>query len=145
MVGEYGQTDLNYYVFVLTFCDVQDCACIDQEDSQKKAAGIATLPVIIAQCDAMISLVDDTYYERAWCAVETSMMQELIRSYKLHKWYEYRVPSPDTEHLTEILQKGDENRELNASKLQLSFESDRSQLEFLVRQSKLLGKSKSHQ
>ncbi|KAI6122377.1 hypothetical protein EDD16DRAFT_1572188, partial [Pisolithus croceorrhizus] len=47
-----------------------DHACVDQD---KPAPGVAALPMIIAQCNALISLVDDAYHTRAWCSVEVMM------------------------------------------------------------------------
>jgi hypothetical protein len=48
----------------------QDIACIDQLDPDGKQRGINALPLIVAQCNAMISLTDATYLTRAWCGVE---------------------------------------------------------------------------
>ncbi|KAG7152015.1 hypothetical protein HYQ46_012157 [Verticillium longisporum] len=45
--------------------------------------------MIVAQCNAVISLVDGQYYERAWCSVEVMMVQQLRRAYGLHLWYEH--------------------------------------------------------
>lgn len=39
----------------------------------------------------MISLVDSTYYERAWCAVEVMMMRAVLESYSVHQWWEHAV------------------------------------------------------
>ncbi|KAK4208349.1 hypothetical protein QBC37DRAFT_379190 [Rhypophila decipiens] len=65
-----------------------DFACVDQDNP---AAGVASLPLVIAQCDAVITLHDETYFDRAWCCVEASMIQTLRTGYELHEWLE-QVP-----------------------------------------------------
>ncbi|KAI6141989.1 hypothetical protein BKA82DRAFT_19790 [Pisolithus tinctorius] len=65
-----------------------DHACVDQDNP---APGVAALPMIIAQCNALISLVDDAYHTRAWCSVEVMMVQTLRKSYNLHMWYEHET------------------------------------------------------
>ncbi|KAM7185187.1 hypothetical protein V8F33_012530 [Rhypophila sp. PSN 637] len=65
-----------------------DFACVDQDNP---AAGVASLPLVIAQCDAVITLHDETYFDRAWCCVEASMIQTLRTGYDLHEWLE-QVP-----------------------------------------------------
>lgn len=67
-------------------CIWMDFACVDQDDP---SSGVSALPIIIAQCDAVISLVDDTYWERAWCCVEAQMVYILKSGYSIHKWYEH--------------------------------------------------------
>jgi hypothetical protein len=89
----------------------------------------------------MISLVDEEYYERAWCAVEVMLMRELIQSYHLHDWWEHVLHSPKTDRLNGFLQRGKINRSLNVGNLKLTKEKlDRPKIDFLTRQSKLLGK-----
>ena len=79
----------------------------------------------------MISLVDDTYYERAWCAVEVTLMRALMETYGLHQWWEYS---------NSTLRKGDIKRAFDISSLKLTNEKlDRPKIDFLMRQSKLLG------
>ncbi|KAI1080268.1 hypothetical protein F5B20DRAFT_540013 [Whalleya microplaca] len=120
-----------------------DYACIDQGNP---TAGVSALPMIIAQCDAVISLVDDLYYTRAWCAVEALLIQTLVNSYKMHLWYEQvLVPSGEGEDGGDRssvwrLQAGPTNLPLVISEKHLSFEEeDRPKVLFLERQSKLFG------
>jgi hypothetical protein len=80
----------------------------------------------------MISLVDGTYYERAWCAVEVMLMCALVESYGLHQWWE---------DYDDSLRQGDTTRVFDVSSLKLTQEKlDRPKIDFLVRQSKLLGR-----
>lgn len=113
--------------------------------------GISALPMIVAQCNAVISLIDDVYYDRAWCSVEVMMVQTLQRAYGLHYWYEHVVPVPydDGSGLAEIskdalkaessLRQGPMDLEIVMSKKDLSYEVDRPKVLFLERQTKLLG------
>ena len=105
--------------------------------------GVSALPMIVAQCDSMISLVDDKYYSRAWCCVEVMIVQTLMKSYGLHHWYEHVLvqPNRDTEGNDEqwILREGPLDLEINMVEKELSFEKDRPKVLFLERQSKLLG------
>ncbi|KAI0667541.1 hypothetical protein C8Q78DRAFT_1053761 [Trametes maxima] len=104
-----------------------DYACIDQTAPD---AGVSALPINLLQCNAVISLTDQDYYTRAWCAVEVLMVQRLRRAWGLHHWYEcgengeLHEPSRDLE----IDMKG---------KL-LTYEADRPKIEFLERQNRLL-------
>ena len=83
----------------------------------------------------MISLVDDRYYERAWCAVEFMLMRALFESYGLHQWWE---------HSDGTLRKGDIQRIFDVDNLKLTKESlDRPKIDFLIRQSKLLGRDEA--
>lgn len=103
--------------------------------------GVSALPMIIVQCDAMISLVDDNYYNRAWCSLEAMMIQTLKESYGLHLWYEH---VPLDEHTGEdskggFLREGPMDVKLSSvAEKELSFEEDRPKLLFLERQSQLL-------
>ncbi|KIK16076.1 hypothetical protein PISMIDRAFT_637576 [Pisolithus microcarpus 441] len=119
-----------------------DMDVVDEQDSErlgiwidKPAPGVAALPMIIAQCNALISLVDDAYHTRAWCSVEVMMVQTLRRSYNLHMWYEH-VPS-DSDGGT--LREGPIDWQVVMKDKQLTYESDRPKVLFLERQSKLLG------
>ncbi|KAK3400780.1 hypothetical protein B0T20DRAFT_348372 [Sordaria brevicollis] len=134
-------------------CIWMDFACVDQDNP---SAGVAALPMILSQCDAVISLVDDEYYDRAWCSVEVLLIQTLQRAYGVHKWYEHvLIPgssgSEEGEYtegklvdagrpvkrwnlLCPILQK-----DINMAEKKLSLESDRPRVMFLERQSRLLG------
>ncbi|USP73293.1 glycoside hydrolase family 47 protein [Curvularia clavata] len=112
-----------------------DYACVNQENAQEKERGIDALPLAVTQCNAMISLVDNTYYERAWCAVEVMLMRALCKSYNLHQWWE---------HADGRLRKGDLERTFDAANLKLTKESlDRPKIDFLIRQSKLLGRDQA--
>jgi hypothetical protein len=108
---------------------------VDQDDPRFKAAGIVSLPLHLAQCNAMISLVDDTYHERAWCAVEVMMIQTLRRSYKFHMWFYYAF---DEVSGTRVLREAPTDVEVIMAKKKVTFESDRPILLFLERQTKLL-------
>ncbi|KAI1874629.1 hypothetical protein JX265_004837 [Neoarthrinium moseri] len=118
----------NVYIWV-------DFACIDQEN---KDPGIAALPVVVAQCDAMISVVESGYFGRAWCAVEAYMVHTLIKSYGRHEWYHY-TPDPGPNAVTGSLASSSPMDEPDIAKLRLTYEADRQQVEFLLRQSRLLG------
>lgn len=37
----------------------------------------------------MISLIDETYYSRAWCALEVSTVVALRKAWEMHAWYVY--------------------------------------------------------
>ncbi|GAB7361058.1 hypothetical protein MBLNU230_g1098t1 [Neophaeotheca triangularis] len=118
-----------------------DYACVDQQNHDQRRRGIDALPLLVTQCDAMISLVDETYYERAWCAVEVLLIRELVQSYGSHVWWEHILNSPQTDLIHGTLQKGGVGRDFDVSRLKLTREEeDRPKLDFLVRQSKLLGK-----
>ncbi|KAF2830273.1 hypothetical protein CC86DRAFT_342904 [Ophiobolus disseminans] len=108
-----------------------DLACIDQDNDETRRSGIDALPLAVTQCNAMISLVDPTYYTRAWCVVEVMLIRELQRAYKFHVWQEESDGS---------LQKADKNRVVDLNNLGLSREDDRPSVDFLLRQSALLGK-----
>ncbi|PON27654.1 hypothetical protein TGAM01_v203421 [Trichoderma gamsii] len=109
-----------------------DYFCVDQLDGQEKERGVDALPLAVVQCNAMISLVDETYYERAWCAVEVMLMRAIVESYGLHQWWEDRDGS---------FEEGDTTHVLDVGNLKLTEEkSDRPKIDFLVRQSKLLGR-----
>ncbi|KAF3355121.1 hypothetical protein HYQ45_000419 [Verticillium longisporum] len=109
-----------------------DHSCVDQDDPMP---GVSALPMIVAQCNAVISLVDGQYYERAWCSVEVMMVQQLRRAYGLHLWYEHIA----TQHGAWELREGALDMEIVMAEKKLTFESDRPKVLFLERQSKLLG------
>jgi hypothetical protein len=95
--------------------------------------------MIIAQCNAVISLVDDKYHSRAWCSVEAMMIQTLKKSYGNHLWYEHKLPqgrSGDGE--ASNFQEGPMDLLISMNEKDLTFESDRPKVLFLERQSKLL-------
>jgi hypothetical protein len=93
--------------------------------------------MVIAQCDAMISLLDSEYYERGWCSVEVMMVQTLRRSYGLHLWFE-DVPAREDELSNIGLLRKADDREIIMKDVLLSYEEDRPKIMFLERQSKLL-------
>ncbi|ORX96346.1 hypothetical protein BCR34DRAFT_549328 [Clohesyomyces aquaticus] len=110
-----------------------DFACVDQDDMRR---GIAALPMNLAQCNVMISLVDGQYYERSWCCVEVLMIQTLRKAYGIHLWYEHVM---DAESGEEYLRTGPWDLDINMDQKQVAHESDRPKLLFLARQMKLLG------
>lgn len=113
-----------------------DWACIDQEH---KDLGVNALPVIIAQCNAMVSLIDDTYFHRAWCALEASMIQTLVNSHGQHYWYTHTLQFPETDRIFGILEKCTTRVDTNPTNLPVSIGSDRPRIAFLYKQSILLG------
>jgi hypothetical protein len=101
---------------------------------------------VITQCNAIISLIEEDYYERAWCCVEALLVQVLKRSYGYHLWYE-SVPSeakldngfePKGDR-NESLRKPSMNRIIVPTTAKLTIEADRPTIKFLERQAKLLG------
>lgn len=113
----------------------QDSACINQDDP---APGVSALPILLAQCNAVISLIDEEYHTRAWCSVEVAMVQQLRESYKLHLWYEQK--DYESLSLEQSLIRGPDNLVINMAEKHLTYESDRPKVLFLERQSKLLGR-----
>lgn len=93
--------------------------------------------MIIAQCDAMISLVDDQYFDRGWCSVEVMMAQTLRNAYGI-LWLEH-VHQDEHEYGSGWRLGEAENREVVMKDKLLTYEEDRSKVLFLERQSKLLG------
>lgn len=91
----------------------------------------------------MISIVDDQYYDRAWCAVETMIVQTLKESSSFHHWYEHILHSKDSSEPDGLLQRGPTThaRHFKPSTMKVTFESDRRYIDFLERQSMLLGKT----
>ncbi|KAM0275953.1 hypothetical protein ACHAQH_007254 [Verticillium albo-atrum] len=109
-----------------------DHSCVDQDDPMP---GVSALPMVVAQCNAVISLVDKNYYERAWCSVEVMMVQRLKQAYGLHLWYEHAPAAAGVWELRE----GALGMGIVMAEKKLTFESDRPKVLFLERQSKLLG------
>ncbi|OTA52080.1 hypothetical protein K449DRAFT_379668 [Hypoxylon sp. EC38] len=117
-----------------------DYACIDQDDP---LPGAHSLPLLLVQCDAVISLVDDSYFDRAWCSVEALLVQTLKKSYGVHLWYQQvcvpleEGPGDSTRRWT--LTEGPMDDVISIAEKSLSFEEiDRPKVMFLERQSKLL-------
>jgi len=96
--------------------------------------------MLLAQCDAVISLVSEDYYTRAWCTVEVMMVQTLKASYHLHEWYE-QVPgdSGDAEGSGWILRPGPMDMAISMAETKVTYEEDRAKTLFLERQARLLG------
>ncbi|KAF5486206.1 hypothetical protein CGCF413_v002072 [Colletotrichum fructicola] len=112
-----------------------DWACIDQDNRDIQARGVAALPMCVAQCNAMISITEDNYYERAWCCVEVITIRALERSYHAHGWYEFEY---DARQERKVLRDGRVTEALSVVSAKVTVESDRPKLEFLERQAKLL-------
>lgn len=90
----------------------------------------------LAQCNAMISLLDDSYYNRSWFRVEVLVLQVLSRVYDgVYLWYEQ---SDDAAGHIRPLRPGP-NLVIDMSQKHVTYESDRPKLLFLERQIRLLG------
>jgi hypothetical protein len=103
--------------------------------------GVSALPMILAQCNIVISLVDDKYHSRAWCSVEVLMIQTLKKSYNIHLWYEHVLPQQDTvegEGEGGVFREGPMDLVISMAAKALTFEDDRPKVLFLERQCKLL-------
>jgi hypothetical protein len=100
------------------------------------------LPMLLAQCDAVISLHDDLYYSRAWCSVEMLMVQTLKKSYGLPLWYE-EIPKgeegDDGSDIRGTLRHGPMGMKISLAEKHITFESDRPKVLFLEMQTRLLG------
>ncbi|KAJ9160688.1 hypothetical protein NKR19_g2977 [Coniochaeta hoffmannii] len=118
-------------------CIWLDWACIDQTN---KDPGINALPVNVTQCNAMISLTDDTYFRRAWCALECSMIQTLVSSHGQHLWYTHKLQAPGTDRVFGHLERCLTRVVVHPAQMPLSVKSDRPKIAFLHKQSILLGK-----
>lgn len=100
--------------------------------------------MLLAQCDAVISLVDDQYYDRAWCCVEALMIQRLRGSYDTHLWYEQRSKRERADKKAAgmagcgYLREVPMELEIEVAEKKLSYEDDRDKILFLERQSLLL-------
>ncbi|KAM7186118.1 hypothetical protein V8F20_011524 [Naviculisporaceae sp. PSN 640] len=134
-----------------------DFACVDQDDP---SAGVSALPLLISQCDAVITLKDDTYLDRAWCCVEADMIQTLRDQYYLHEWFEqvpYTTQETQDNSGGSLRDGNDQNTSkggdgvtewqlrsvndwysLNTGDKKLSHETDRPKILFLERQTSLL-------
>lgn len=114
---------------------------MNQDDPMK---GVAALPMILAQCDAVISLTDDQYHERAWCCVEVMMISALRKSYNVHLWYEQPIEGEMSDVVVADAKRYGKLREaprdldIQMVDKKLSYENDRPKVLFLERQSKLL-------
>jgi hypothetical protein len=90
----------------------------------------------LAQCNAMISLIDEQYYERSWCCIEVLMVQTLNKAYGLHLWYEHTIDSSSGEG---SLRPGPMDLKISMADKNVTFEADKPKLLFLERQMRLLG------
>ncbi|PPJ54076.1 hypothetical protein CBER1_06341 [Cercospora berteroae] len=114
-----------------------DFACIDPE---RPESGVAALPMLLAQCDAVISVVDDKYYQRAWCNVEVMMIHKLRKTYGVHHWYEFAASAVLQEDGTTTgLRPGPADIRVSLKDKLLRFEEDRAKILFLGKQCDLLG------
>ncbi|GIZ45887.1 hypothetical protein CKM354_000903500 [Cercospora kikuchii] len=114
-----------------------DFACIDPEHQE---SGVAALPMLLAQCDAVISVVDDKYYHRAWCNVEVMMIHKLRRTYGVHHWYEFAASSAlQQDGKITGLRPGPTDIQVSLKDKLLRFEEDRAKILFLGKQCDLLG------
>jgi hypothetical protein len=105
-------------------------------DQDHQRPGVAALPLNLAQCNAVISLIDDRYYDRSWCCIEVLMIQTLRKAYGIHLWYEHVINPVDAK---EFLRTGPLDLEVNMAEKQVTYEHDRPKLLFLERQTNLLG------
>ncbi|KAI0410136.1 hypothetical protein F4802DRAFT_593005 [Xylaria palmicola] len=120
-----------------------DYACVDQDDSFR---GMNTLPLVLTQCNTIISLLEEDYDERAWCCAEALLAQILKQSYGYHLWYE-SVPGRVTGNTShgagampkEALREASIDRKIVPALAKLTFEADRPIIRFLERQARLLG------
>lgn len=102
--------------------------------------------MILAQCNAVITLFDQHYYQRAWCSVEVMLIKTLKTSYNLHQWYEQvssnaegvEADAAEKAHAW-VLKEGRMDIEINMADKQLTLEEDRSKVLFLERQCEFLG------
>ncbi len=121
----------------------KDFACVDQDNP---GSGVSALPIIITQCDAVISLVDKTYYTRAWCCVEAKMISQLTQGWNTnpHQWYEHlpvvtnTAGKGDEGSVEWTLNKAREDLNPNMKDKKLTYEHDRAKVMFLERQCGLL-------
>lgn len=118
----------------------QDVACIEQKKPSGKRRGIASLPLVIAQCKYMLSLTDDgQYYNRAWCAYEAMQAKNLQESYNIHRRFEHVLTNLRYDRSAGRLTLPQDLEGLVPSEQKLSHEADRKNIRFLERQSMLLG------
>jgi tetratricopeptide (TPR) repeat protein len=109
-----------------------DFFCIDQDNRAVMARGVNGLPAILCQVDSVISLVDSSYYSRAWCCIEVQFVQAIRNSHALVEWYE-DTTSPPPERLVRAA-----SRKVNPRRANLSYESDRPKIQFLQLQANIL-------
>ncbi|KAL1940863.1 hypothetical protein VTO73DRAFT_7904 [Trametes versicolor] len=105
-----------------------DYACVDQ---LSPTAGVNALPLNLMQCNAVISLFDERYCSRAWCSLEVLIVQTLRRAWRMHSWYVCDKKG--------VLSEAPHDFHIDMEGKELTYEDERPKLDFLERQSKLLG------
>lgn len=100
--------------------------------------GIQALPLIIAQSDAVLSLVDPVYYGRAWCCTEAGMVETLRKSYNMHAWYEQVIRPQHVDGEPWVLKEAASGFDIIPSTQAVTYEVDRARIRFLERRSRLL-------
>ncbi|KAK4552908.1 hypothetical protein LTR86_010040 [Recurvomyces mirabilis] len=111
-----------------------DSSCVDRKNP---LPGIAALPINLAQCDALITIEDEEFWDRAWCSVEALMIQKLRQRYGVHEWYRYKYGHDgvgDAWTLTEAAI----DMAIDPSSKSMTWEEDRDKISFLERQARLL-------
>lgn len=112
----------------------QDSACVDRKNPKP---GIAALPINLAQCDVLITVEDEHFWERAWCSIEALMMQILRRSFNVHKWYRY-APEGGMDDGLWTLEEASLDTDIDMASKTMTWEEDRGKISFLERQARLL-------
>ena len=94
----------------------------------------------LAQCDTLITIEDDQFWDRAWCCVEALMIQILRRRYGRHEWYRYtEAPVVESAGVKDWrLVEGAIDDEITMSGKTMTWEEDRDVITFLERQARLL-------
>ena len=50
-----------------------DRCCIEQNDSDKKLAGVRQIPAVLANAERLVVLLSEDYFERLWCCYEMAV------------------------------------------------------------------------
>ncbi|KAF2213419.1 hypothetical protein CERZMDRAFT_111123 [Cercospora zeae-maydis SCOH1-5] len=116
-----------------------DVCCIDQDNPLQ---GIASLPLVVPQCDALISLVDEGYHDRAWCSIEVMIIHALRQAYGIHEWFQHVEQAKDSSDAQQAanyhLREGPACAEGDLSSKKLRCQHDMERVLFLERQIRLL-------
>ncbi|PPJ54536.1 hypothetical protein CBER1_02503 [Cercospora berteroae] len=117
-----------------------DVCCIDQDNPLQ---GVASLPLMVPQCDALISLVDEEYHDRAWCSVEVMIIHALGHAYGIHLWFQHTEQTEEgnggAQQATKYrLQEGPARTEGDLPSKKLRFPHDMDRVLFLERQIRLM-------
>ena len=122
-----------------------DFGCIEQDDRVQQQRGVNSLAAVIRQVDAVISLVDEEYYTRAWCSVEIAFAQRLrSRNHVPHWFLETSLTSSRGQgdlseaDYSSVVVHHPELEPGDPSTLNISFEKDRPSVRFLFLQASLL-------